>query len=392
MALSPDVLNAILNGPALDPPKGVTPNFHSHDSLAIYILPTVLVGLSISTVFLILRIYTKYFIIRSVSLEDYITILAWVMLVGFGVPCWYCVRVGGRHQWDTSVRDSIDLLYYANIVQILYGPTMFTVKLSILLQYMRIFVPRREGNTAMFVLIHIVLWADLAFYTVDTLLEIFSCNPRALNWNKLIDHGSCFNIEVLIISAGAINVVSDCVMLFLPMFSIWRLQLSTKKKAQISAVFACGLLACVSSVIRLAYSILLFKTEDRTYAFIPTGLWSVAEVSIGFICSCLPVVPKFFQVMSERLTTNKSSTTPSRSYYRSFDAQKSGASNNPGNPYDSRRALARGDEPFEGLELTEGVGSRHIDIRAGSRRPSGADEEGRILKTVSVEVNELWMG
>lgn len=95
---------------------------------------------------------------------------------------------------------------------------------------------------AMFSLIHVVLWADLAFYTADTLFEIFSCNPRELNWNKLIDHGSCFNIEALIISAGAINVVSDCVILFLPVFSIWRLQLSTKKKVQISAVFAFGLL------------------------------------------------------------------------------------------------------------------------------------------------------
>ncbi|TVY39345.1 Satratoxin biosynthesis SC1 cluster protein [Lachnellula subtilissima] len=357
MQLPPAVLAAILDGPALEPPKGVKPNFNSHDTIAIYIWPTVLLGLSLSTVFLILRIYTKHFITRSMSWED-------------------C----GRHQWDTS---------YANIVQILYGPTMFTVKLSILLQYMRIFVPRREGNMAMFVLIHIVLWADLAFYTADTLFEIFSCNPRELNWNKLIDHGSCFNIEALIISAGAINVVSDCVILFLPVFSIWRLQLSTKKKVQISAVFAFGLLACISSIIRLVYSILLFKTEDRTHAFIPTGLWSVAEVSIGFICSCLPVVPKFFQVMSERLTTNKSNTTPSRSYYRSFDAQKSSASNNPGNLYDSRRDLARGDEPFEGLELNSGLGNRHIDIRAGSRRPSGADEEGQILKTVRVEVNEL---
>ncbi|TVY39056.1 Satratoxin biosynthesis SC1 cluster protein [Lachnellula occidentalis] len=363
MQLPPAALNAILNGPALEPPQGVVPNFNSHDTLAVYILPTVLSGLALSTVFLILRIYTKYFITRSVLWED-------------------C----GRHQWDTSVRDSIDLSYYANIVQILYGPTMFTVKLSILLQYMRIFVPGREGNMAMFVLIHTVLWADLAFYTVDTLFEIFSCSPRALNWNKLIDHGSCFNVEALIISAGAINVISDCVILFLPVYSIWRLNLSTKKKVQIIAVFAFGLLACISSVIRLVYSILLFKTEDRTYAFVPTGLWSTAEVSIGFICSCLPVLPKFFQVMGKKLVTNNSITTPSRSYYKSFDAQRSNAA---ANPYDSKRDLACGDEPFEGLELTPRAGSRHTDIRAGSRRPSGADEEGQILKTIRVEVVEV---
>jgi len=143
MQLPPAVLAAILDGPALEPPKGVKPNFNSHDTLAIYIWPTVLLGLSLSTVFLILRIYTKHFITRSMSWEDckfteypplrlltmirrcYISLgkatfvtrestsylRSQVMLVGFGVPCCYCIRVGGRHQWDTSVRDLIDLLY-----------------------------------------------------------------------------------------------------------------------------------------------------------------------------------------------------------------------------------------------------------------------------------------
>jgi hypothetical protein len=114
----------------------------------------------------------------------------------------------------------------------------------------------------------------------------------------------------------------------------------------------------------------------------PTGVWSIAEISIGFISSCLPVLPKNFQVIGPKLASNKSNNTPSRSYYKSLDVQKSSASNDIRDPYaqyDSRRDFARGYRELDGLELDSGIGNRKID----------ADPEGQILKTVAVEVNEL---
>ena len=40
---------------------------------------------------------------------------------------------------------------------------------------------------------------------------------------------------------------------------------------------------------------MLVKTPDVSYYMVPMGLWTIAEVSIGIIVSCLPVLPKFFQ-------------------------------------------------------------------------------------------------
>jgi hypothetical protein len=107
---------------------------------------------------------------------------------------------------------------------------------------MRGFVPRKASNMTMYVMIHGVIWTLFVFYTVDTFFEIFSCNPRELAWNKFIDHGTCFNTEGLIVAAGAVNVLSDFVILFLPIFSIWKLQMETKQKLQLTAVFGFGLL------------------------------------------------------------------------------------------------------------------------------------------------------
>jgi len=70
MASQPVLVGALLNGPAMKPPQGVKPNFHSHDTIANYILPTDAVLLTLSTIALVLRIYTRRFITRSMALDD----------------------------------------------------------------------------------------------------------------------------------------------------------------------------------------------------------------------------------------------------------------------------------------------------------------------------------
>jgi len=260
----------------------------------------------------------------------------------------------------------------------------------------------------MYVMIHVNIWTLFVFYTVDTFFEIFSCNPRELAWNKLLDHGTCFNAEALIVAAGTVNVVSDFVILFLPIFSIWRLQMERKQKVQLTAVFAFGLLyikplplsllqpanhilsACFASVMRLVYSVILFQTEDKTRAFVPTGLWAVAETAIGFMCSCFPVLPKFFQVMVPKLSTSKTNTSSLSalpSYNRTPRARKSNGSTIIKDPYDSKRNLAGGYRGLDSLELSNEVGNRDVDIRAETRRMSEPDaEEGQIMKTVRIEI------
>lgn len=54
--------------------------------------------------------------------------------------------------------------------------------------------------------------------------------------------GHCLNVELLILVAAIINVVSDFTILILPMACIWGLQMGTKQKFGVSAVFAAGIL------------------------------------------------------------------------------------------------------------------------------------------------------
>lgn len=129
-----------------------------------------------------------------------------------------------------------------NDVEILYGPVVFLTKFSILLQYLRVFVPTRTGNKGLHFAIHLTIWANLVFYVVDTFIEIFECTPRERIWNPLIAGSCAVNINAALIATAVMNLVSDMIILGLPFSSIWRLQVSTREKAKILTVFAIGLL------------------------------------------------------------------------------------------------------------------------------------------------------
>ena len=99
-----------------------------------------------------------------------------------------------------------------------------------------------------------------------------------------------------------------------------RLQLQPKRSLAFMTVFRVGLFACIVSVVRLTYSILLHvptSSGDYLVNELKIGLWrhwrsappilhvcslrfSFAEMATGIIVGCLPILPKFFQQCSER--------------------------------------------------------------------------------------------
>lgn len=133
------------------------------------------------------------------------------------------------------------VIKYSYIAGIIYGATVFIIKLSILLQYLRIFVPTRRSDF-MFWGCHVVIWINFLFYVAITFTGIFLCHPREKYWNVLISTGHCANPYIANIVVAAMNSFSDFVILLLPQGVIWKLQMPLKRKIGVSAIFLTGLL------------------------------------------------------------------------------------------------------------------------------------------------------
>lgn len=118
--------------------------------------------------------------------------------------------------------------------EIFYAMSMGFLKLSILALYGSIFLSRR---------FHHALWA-LGIFTVSWSLmvaigAICQCLPIQSFWDDSIE-GHCIQFGILQIIATVCNIITDFVILFLPIRQVRRLHASKEKKRWIYFSFAMG--------------------------------------------------------------------------------------------------------------------------------------------------------
>lgn len=82
-----------------------------------------------------------------------------------------------------------------------------------------------------------------AYYLASIGAKAAICIPLQKLWNPELD-GHCINNTVFLLTDCAVSIISDFTILILPIPLVWALQMPTKRKTEITTVFAMGLL-CV---------------------------------------------------------------------------------------------------------------------------------------------------
>lgn len=210
----------------------------------------------------------------------------------------------------------------------LYGVTLCLIKTSIVSFYLRIFGTSRNFRISAYVAIGILIaWA------FSVILETFLlCRPLAYNWDTTID-GVCGERNKVYVSAGALNVITDFMVMALPVPHILSLQLKIKKKMGLILMFSLGILFVTTS--SLAYSrntqyvpqsqlticsitiisIIRIKSletisfTDPTYT-LPMGLlWTTLEPCLCIINANLPMTRTYFTTKFPTLFPTSSNRT-----------------------------------------------------------------------------------
>ncbi|KAF1999972.1 hypothetical protein P154DRAFT_576603 [Amniculicola lignicola CBS 123094] len=281
--------------PAMKSPNGVH-NYENPSNLVDWDFP--IAQWTIGSVLVLIRLYTKSRIVKKVLIEDYWLLAAWLVWVGAWLPLVIMIlRLPlGVHQWDMTVRHLIRHLYLLHVITIGYAVTMMLLKISIILQIIRIFTPTQTRRYTHWLLLTF-MWINIVFYLVLILFWSFSCKPIAKAWDPLIQGGHCNHKgrRLFLIVSAAINTTSDFIILVLPQPVIWSLILNNKKKWGLSAVFLVGIFACICSILRTYYTTILYRTEDTTYWAARMGRWTDPEISAGFVVASLPMVPAFYK-------------------------------------------------------------------------------------------------
>jgi hypothetical protein len=122
-----------------------------------------------------------------------------------------------------------------------YTSALPFAKCSVLILYRRLF-----GHTQAFrVAIYVVIAFVTAYATSGVLVIIFSCTPVAASWDldiAALPGTHCVNRPKNYIAQASLNIVSDIVIVFLPTYHLWKLQVSFRQRVALIAIFCSGLL------------------------------------------------------------------------------------------------------------------------------------------------------
>ena len=122
---------------------------------------------------------------------------------------------------------------------IIYSFGTLTIKIAILLQYLRIF---SAGRDTTFWVYHVLIWVHVVYYLITPFLQIFQCYPVEKYWKPWIKGGHCMDYHRVRVISASFNSASDILIFIMPQKVIWNLQTSFKKKIGVSAIFLVGFL------------------------------------------------------------------------------------------------------------------------------------------------------
>ena len=170
------------------------------------------------------------------------------------------------------------------VYQILYKITINTVKVSILLQFIRVFAVKWFQDCC-WAMIGMCTTAEVVFFFVSLL----QCIPVPYHLDRTAA-AKCINIGIFWNANAAWNIAADGVLLFSPCYWIWRLKISNRKKALVLMNFSFGLFVLVASIFRWTTLETSAEKADALAGTLVSTVWTQAESATAIICPCLPML------------------------------------------------------------------------------------------------------
>lgn len=121
------------------------------------------------------------------------------------------------------------------MIPLIYLAAVVFPKLAILAIYLRIFT-RKPYRLMCWVLAGLLI----ANWIAVTITRLLIFRPLASLWNQSIVEGYCYNINAWSRWGSLVNILTDVVMLILPLPVIWGIQTSRNIKLALTVTFATG--------------------------------------------------------------------------------------------------------------------------------------------------------
>lgn len=143
---------------------------------------------------------------------------------------------------------------------------LFT-KIALLLILVRVFGPQRR----VVILIHVIMGLLTVYYIAAWIIKLRICWPISYYWGGSPE-GTCLNQVQVIEADSIISVISDLVILLLPLPLTWSLKMPMSKKLRVAGMLGAGGLATAFSIYRLVLIVVEGDSANGTIVFVKVVL------------------------------------------------------------------------------------------------------------------------
>ncbi|KAK7959014.1 uncharacterized protein PG986_003868 [Apiospora aurea] len=256
-----------------------------HNTSTWPIIAVSIICILVATTAVTLRVYTRQFILNRVGPDDFMAVAALAGITALGAITIIHTNFGlGTHIYDIAMDPLLimDFFKFFYLGVVVYNFTLVFVKLSLFLQYYRLVdqVPRYRP-----------LFLGAGFVVMGwTIAMVFSmtfiCVPVYAYWDKSVPH-VCLSDPMMQLTNSIGNIVTDIILLLLPMPVLWRLKLPMRQKWSVIGIFSLGFITCIVSLLRVIFVFDHGPSSDITFDGTTITGWTIAEVTTGLLASSL---------------------------------------------------------------------------------------------------------
>ncbi|KAH6606012.1 PTH11-like G-protein-coupled receptor [Trichoderma cornu-damae] len=137
-------------------------------------------------------------------------------------------------------------------------------------------------------LIRSYLFVLFATYAVVQVLTFSECRPFYLYWQVVPDPGPCAQAQLQLVVLGVLNIVTDFMLLVMPIPVIIKLKAPTARKAQLLTLFTLGIFIIAITIIRLPIN------SSHPYSQVNRTTWASTELLTAAIVVNAPTLYSFW--------------------------------------------------------------------------------------------------
>ncbi|KAE8355926.1 hypothetical protein BDV28DRAFT_155050 [Aspergillus coremiiformis] len=247
----------------------------------------------VTTIFVAIRIYIRFFMIRNAGTDDYIMLGSLFLTLSNAGMTTANVRMGyGKHQKYLE-ESTVERIILINTISFAVGIASFTVpKFAVTSLLTRILIPSRAQR--------IWLWSLLGITAAVSLTCIFvlfnQCDPPRAAWERRLareGQAKCHDMWILIkiaILNAVLSAFVDFYLAIYPSTVLMKLHMPLGKRLALCAALGMGTVAAAMAIVKSTEFPDMASQDDFTYDTAELVMWTIVESNVIILASCIPTL------------------------------------------------------------------------------------------------------